>query len=114
MKFLKSRWTLLAIGLVSVCLLTGGFWWWNRSQNFDASRATDGHLALGNPSNALGLLTLGACSREQPDSSSTTRQTSGAYRKDGGMGMEKPDKVTQKILPSDLRLFIHIFVSCHC
>jgi endonuclease G, mitochondrial len=52
MKLLRSRWTLLAIGLVSVCLLTGGFWWWNRSQGLDSSRATDGHLALGNPSNA--------------------------------------------------------------
>jgi endonuclease G, mitochondrial len=52
MKLLRSRWTLLAIALLSICLLTGGFWWWNRSQGMDPSRATDGHLALGNPSNA--------------------------------------------------------------
>ena len=52
MKLLKSRWSFLAIALISICLLTGGFWWWNRGNDPSALRNTEGHLALGNPSNA--------------------------------------------------------------
>jgi endonuclease G, mitochondrial len=54
MQLLKSRWSLVAIALISVCLLTGGFWWWNRNQTLNTTTIakTEGHLALGNPSKA--------------------------------------------------------------
>ena len=52
MKLLRSRWAFLAIVLISICLLTGCFWWWNRGADTSAVRSTEGHLALGNPSNA--------------------------------------------------------------
>lgn len=64
MQFLRSRWSLLLLAFIAIGLLTGGFWWWKHSsENPTASenpsaveslrtRKTEGHLALGNPSNA--------------------------------------------------------------
>ncbi|MEB3295772.1 MAG: DNA/RNA non-specific endonuclease [Synechococcales bacterium] len=57
---LKFRWTWIAIALLLLCLLVG-LWFFNRyrlapplgtSQLSTQARRTEGHLALGNPSNA--------------------------------------------------------------
>ncbi len=57
MNLFKSRIALIAIALVALVLLTGCFWWLNRSPETPTEMAkmgtrTDGNLALGNPSKA--------------------------------------------------------------